>query len=267
MWLVTKDCCGLCCAFFTLGLMFFAEVVQVKYVIGPWKGIYSWYNILYTIFFVLATGSHIRCMTQNPGTVPIDLEVEKEPDCDVIECHHCETVKPRDAHHCRTCERCVLRMDHHCPWVNNCVGYMNQKHFLLFLFWTGVCCLWSLVTLVCRFVMCASVKRSFRPTQPFCLPTPVDTICCVLNFVEGIMFGLFVTIMLFDQLSVIFDNTTLIDKKKGNVKAKRSTYESMVAVFGEAFSPGWFFPKETTQKLKDDFLEACNQLQPKRRTY
>jgi len=267
MWLVTKDCCGLCCAFFTIGLLIFSEVVQVKYVIGPWKGIYSWYNILYTLFFLLASSSHLRCMTQNPGTVPRDdLEV-KETEQDMLECHHCETAKPKEAHHCRTCERCVIRMDHHCPWVNNCVGYMNQKHFLLFLFWTGVCSLWCLVTLVSRFMMCASVKRSFRPTQAFCLPTPVDTICCVLNFVEGIMFGLFVTIMLFDQLSVIFDNTTLIDKKKGNVRKARTVMDSLASVFGESLSPGWFFPKQTTIKLKEDFQGLCQELQPKRRTH
>lgn len=247
--------------------MIFAEVVQIKYVLGPWKGTYSWYNMLFTCFFFLACASHIRCMTQNPGTVPQDLKVEEENETEVIECHHCETVKPKEAHHCRTCERCVIRMDHHCPWVNNCVGYMNQKHFLLFLFWTSVCSLWCLVTLVSRFMMCASVKRSFRPTQPYCLPTPVDTICCVLNFVEGIMFGLFVTIMLFDQLSVIFDNTGTIDKKKGIIRAKRSAYDSLAAVFGESLSPGWFVPKFTTSQLKEDFAGLCQELQPKRRTH
>lgn len=265
MWCIRRDCCGVCCAVATAGLMLFAEFVQVKYVIGPWKGYFSWYTALYTLFMLLSFYSHFSCMTTDPGAVPEDWALEEEEkyppgkDCEVIHCHKCTTPKPREAHHCSTCRRCVIRLDHHCPWVNNCVGFKNQKYFMLFLFYTGVTSLWCLVTLGCRFYVCGFGKRtSFRPRHPMCQPTPADTICCVFNFVEGIMFGLFVTIMLYDQLQVIFDNTTLIHKKKRTVTERKSKYDCISSVFGEDWGVGWLIPKIPTETLEREFMSLCN---------
>jgi palmitoyltransferase len=54
--------------------------------------------------------------------------------------------KPPLAHHCRVCRACVLRADHHCPWFGGCLGYGNHRHFLLFLFYLSVGCLYACVT-------------------------------------------------------------------------------------------------------------------------
>lgn len=81
-------------------------------------------------------------------------------------CERCDAPKAALVHHCSTCGRCVYRMvrvsccvqcmesagrvrdrarallqDHHCPWTNNCVGWDNKKHFLLFLLYTALSCL------------------------------------------------------------------------------------------------------------------------------
>ena len=61
-------------------------------------------------------------------------------------CEICQCVKPPRTHHCRKCGRCVLGMDHHCRWVANCVGQRNLKQFLLFVFYLGVVCLYTLIT-------------------------------------------------------------------------------------------------------------------------
>lgn len=29
--------------------------------------------------------------------------------------------------------RCVLRMDHFCPWTNQTIGFLNYRHFFMFL--------------------------------------------------------------------------------------------------------------------------------------
>ncbi len=35
-------------------------------------------------------------------------------------------------------------MDHHCPWFNTCVGYKNHAHFILFLVWLWIMCIFFL---------------------------------------------------------------------------------------------------------------------------
>jgi len=253
MWCVTRDCCGLVCASVTLVLMVFALMVQVVFVLGPWKGTFSFYTIFYSCFSFLSLISHITCMTQNPGAVPKC----EEDYSGCRECSYCKSYKPIDAHHCRTCQQCIIRLDHHCPWVNNCVGYLNQKHFVLFLFWTAVTCLWCMITLGCRFFKCASFQKSYiRPD--YCVPSPFDVICCTLNFVEAILFGLFVTVMMFDQFSVIFENTTYIDKLKGvKRQQRRNMYDSLVFTFGGDIGIPWLLPHSPSKIALNNFKSMC----------
>ena len=181
-------------------------------------------------------------------------------------CRKCKRTKPYDASHCSACGRCIIRMDHHCPWVNNCVALLNQKYFLQFLLYTGTQCLFCLVTLGSRFFICTNQASSnmrsryyqataqrqaeweFDGINPYCDARPVDILLCVLNFIEGILFGLFTFIMLFDQLSAIFENTPYIMKLKGRKGAKKTKYECLQLVFGEPLHLRWFFPTPLTPK-------------------
>ncbi len=62
-------------------------------------------------------------------------------------CKKCNKIKPPRSHHCSICDKCVLRMDHHCPFLGTCVGYNNYKLFILFLFYTIVSALFTILTL------------------------------------------------------------------------------------------------------------------------
>ena len=91
-------------------------------------------------------------------------------------CRSCDHYKPPRAHHCRQCQRSVtltltrrstqltpwqmrtshgsgslsspclksltFHVDHHCPWINNCVGHFNYGHFIRFLFYVDLACLY-----------------------------------------------------------------------------------------------------------------------------
>eukprot|EP01006_Ploeotia_vitrea_P024107 TRINITY_DN56837_c0_g1_i2.p2 TRINITY_DN56837_c0_g1~~TRINITY_DN56837_c0_g1_i2.p2 ORF type:complete len:385 (-),score=161.00 TRINITY_DN56837_c0_g1_i2:39-1193(-) len=262
VWWVRTDPCGLFSAGLTSLLLIYAQFVFVWVVVLPWYGL-SWHVVLYTALSALAFVSHCRAQFSEPGVVPLERkEARTTPHAlkrseEVIKqrrihprdlpkrCKHCHVIRPAEAHHCRLCGRCVMRMDHHCPWVNNCVGLFNQKYFLLFLIYTGLCCIYCGVMLVARFVSCT---RSLRQ----CTVRGGHVALCVINFVEALVFGLFVAVMLFDQLQAIFENTPGIDALQNRRGVQRSKMENLTAVFGEKLSWTWLMPFNMPQSLSKE---------------
>lgn len=117
--------------------------------------------------------NYYLCVFTDPGSVPsgwqpdwsaldpvaptLPAHTETDPSLELKEtiyrpryCKTCSSYKPPRSHHCKTCQRCVLRMDHHCPWLANCVGHYNYAHFIRFLFWVDVTCLYHIIMISCR---------------------------------------------------------------------------------------------------------------------
>ena len=152
-----NDPCGLCCVVLTYSLLTFADYVVDHALLRPWLGETANYYALKCSFFLisfLAMFSHARAMTTDPGAVPLEYQPDTllgaESGNKMAMCSRCNGYKPPRAHHCSQCDRCVMKMDHHCPWVNNCVGVNNQKHFVLFCFYTMLLSAYALVLLACR---------------------------------------------------------------------------------------------------------------------
>lgn len=157
-------------------------------------------------------------------------------------CRKCQVFKPKKAHHCSTCNRCVVKMDHHCPWVNNCVGISNHKLFILFCFWTLVCCVITLAVILARFASCLrkstgeDISEAFHTendnTLHICptLWTKVYTFCLLF---ESVLFGLFTACMLSDQFVSVTSNTTKISRLKN-----ARTHSHAIGIIGIGHSDG-----------------------------
>lgn len=248
-WCITCDWCGLFCANLTLFLLFYAEFVILFIIHLPWYG-WSWHSLFYTIVTLLAFISHSRCHYSNPGAIPKSWKPQTQ-DIRFEICRRCQTIKTKKTHHCSTCGRCIIKMDHHCPWVNNCVAIFNQKYFLLFLMWTFIACVYTAMLLIARFVSCTHMPRALTSGSQCCL-SGADVIFSILNFIEAILFGLFVLVILCDQLGAIFDNTPGIDALQGKVGKKQSKMVNLRGVMGSSLGLHWFLPTALPTNVQSD---------------
>ena len=181
---------------------------------------------------------------------------------------HCALVAPSFSRHhgakahwgCSRVFSCVLFLWRCCrcfvaAWVNNCVAMFNQKYFLLFLLYTCLCCLYSGALLVGRFVSCTQNLQS-------CSVSGVQALLAIATFIEAIIFGLFCSIMLWDQLSAIFDNTPGIDALQDrHGDSSQGKYALLQEVFGEPLCWRWWLPLALPPKVAADFSAELEQLE------
>jgi len=168
-------------------------------------------------------------------------EINKEWKINLERCKRCFVVRVPNTHHCSKCQHCIMKMDHHCPWINNCVGLFNQKYFILFCYYCILGCAYAsyitsyyLIYLHRDIVLDSAVLISVYSVQ-------------ILTAVIFIIFNIF---MLKDQWQTISTDTTLIDYKQGKIIEARSLSEVLFEVFGESFSPLWFFPVDRSNRKR-----------------
>lgn len=278
LWWIRNDPCGMFSAALTVGLVLFAHYVIVKLILLPWAG-FSHHIIWFSAICILSLISHTRAQFTDPGAIPETFVPPPLPQSDLLDrspypcpagpkiCRACRTIKSPQAYHCGTCKRCLIRMDHHCPWVNNCVAIHNQKYFILFLVYTAASCFYAAAVLASRFFSCSSFPRQ-------CTVTGWATALGIVTFVEALIFGLFVIIMMFDQFTAIFEGNQdemqhykqQLSSYEYNIEHKipvygpkpekplaRTKYESLCLVFGESFSYRWFLPLNMPASIQEAF--------------
>ncbi|CDW91793.1 palmitoyltransferase zdhhc3 [Stylonychia lemnae] len=168
----------------------------------------------------------------------VDKIIEKK-------CYKCNSVKPPNAHHCANCNHCVAYMDHHCPWINNCVGLYTQKLFVLFNFYTLISIIYILSLLITDgFYKLRNHSTIYGANQK--IKMQLSDFLQVLCIFECITFGLFIIVVFFDQISIILNRLTVIDKVRlydnRLTQYKKRGCKNYKVTFGGPFSIWWFIP-------------------------
>ena len=180
-WL-SLDPCGLLGVACSWGVHFYALIVVSTKLLSNSPMAMLIFFFLYIPASLLAMASLFKAWTTDPGAVPLGarpltvvrhaassdslgrsghsnpdpLAAPQQPPARAVSrCHKCnDNFKPPRAHHDSVTGRCIVKFDHFCPWVGNAVGALNHKFFCLFLLYTGITCILSLLLLLLRTIHC-----------------------------------------------------------------------------------------------------------------
>lgn len=240
MWFIF-DALGIALGVLTWVLLAFADWVVVRHVLVTWfwtsKPRLAWLPftdagvsifVAYQALLGLSWFSHFQAMTTDPGTIR-----ERSPPASFQNPRVCKLCqgqwKPPRAHHCKTCQRCIFRMDHHCPWINNCVGLSNQKHFILFLGYTALSAIVTLLLLIASASYWLWSQKSWSDAAP---PGTAALVCSGIVAVMCLAAVLFVGDFLQEQIESIQTNSTLVETYQRTHGERTTFMEHFQIVFG-----------------------------------
>lgn len=255
-WL-SLDVCGVIGITLSFSVHIFAFMVICSHLIADSLIANAVFIILYLPAFSLALASLFMAWTSDPGCVPMGAQplvtVKRASsaaaggDIDsgsnnraraLRRCPKCnDNFKPGRAHHDSVTGRCVVKFDHFCPWVGNAVGAMNHKFFVLFIGYTMSSCLVSLCLIGLRTLHCGG-------PSPILSPNPRDRKECngwnesysgLVLLVVSVVFFLFTSCMLVEQIEAIQTNTSKIARMKMSVGNAGTELSRVTEEFNEMF--------------------------------
>ncbi|XP_067654409.1 putative ZDHHC-type palmitoyltransferase 8 [Haliotis asinina] len=175
-------------------------------------------------------------------------------------CVVCRRPRPPRCHHCVLCNRCVLKRDHHCFFAGSCVGINNQRHFIVFLFWTFFGCFYAFMHMAPYAYMEVLPNIAYIDLVP-----PVSLVRALLGYQHYLISFLtflgwsltyFVVLSgthLVDSFSILLTSQTTFEHANDiDVTDFRTNQERIRGVFGDNWLLNFIFPCHRLFKQTDD---------------
>ena len=228
---------------------------------GGLKAIKYIVSLIFYFCTIMTIICHILTILTDPGSLDYEI-VSQLKENEKTNCGKCQKDRPLRAHHCSVCKKCFMKMDHHCPWVFNCVGFANQKIFFLFICYTIIASLISLIMFIV-FLCSESFKDIYRNRKSRRLDFGQNNMGIfgdsfvkwgdVLMIIFALIIDFFticsVTTLLFSQLYLILRNITNIEndgfrgrENDNPFYAKTNRWFVLKTVLGLNQKWKWFFP-------------------------
>jgi hypothetical protein len=77
--------------------------------------------------------------------------------------YNVQVPKAPRSHYDHVSKKLVLNMDHYCPWMFNCVGYGNYRHFVLFMLYVWLGCMYVALETLGPFLEFSKTRSRHRP--------------------------------------------------------------------------------------------------------
>lgn len=181
-------------------------------------------------------------------------------------CFICQVHRPPRTHHCVLCGTCVLKRDHHCFFTGSCIGLFNQRHFIVFTFWSFAATLYSLIHAAIYTFTHFTVRNSLLDLF---LPATLTRWClgCVSGF-DTLMVCLLYSLIWFcftsfgfflEQLRLVASGVTSFEiDNKIKIVNTNSKIDNIRGVFGKKWLLNFVFPLHTLYRQRDDGVHWNN---------
>uniref|UniRef100_A0A5S6Q7Y2 Palmitoyltransferase n=1 Tax=Trichuris muris TaxID=70415 RepID=A0A5S6Q7Y2_TRIMR len=186
----------------------FAAMVVLEVIVN--LAMFTWrskYNRLdYLVNWTKLGCSAPTYSNDSDATTDSDSDPNSDADFPTKYCAHCKFRVPLICHHCPLCNYCVFKKDHHCFFLGGCIGFGNQRHFIVFLFWSMLGSAYALL-LAIRFVTVIYKSKLMFGWTRYILPVyilviiyehecPKDELLCTL-YVTVVMCATFASAWFF----------------------------------------------------------------------